>query len=185
MKITNLKLQIPNKSQIPKFQKFGICFLVLGILLPTSVMAWTPGTPLVPCGGGSSGGVCVDEACIGGPSYGQFCATDVDCGAARACTKCDLLVLLKNLIDFVMIALGPILATVFFIVAGIYIMLGGVNPGMLATGKRIFNSTFIGIVIIMLAWLITNTLIQTLVRSGLVGASGNWWNLKCSDIGLI
>lgn len=100
------------------------------------------------------------------------------------CTQCELLHLLDNLIDFVLIAAAPILATLFFIIAGVYIMLGGSNPGMLATGKRIFSSTFVGILIVMLAWLITNTLIQTIADTSKVGNQGNWWNISCSNVGL-
>lgn len=80
------------------------------------------------------------------------------------CTQCELLHLVRHVVDFILIAAAPIIATFFFVVAGVYIMLGGANPGMLATGKRIFKDTFIGILIIMLAWLITNTIIQTLAE---------------------
>ena len=130
--------------------------ILVGFLSTSSSLAWTPGEPLVPCG-----------------APGQ-----------PECTQCELLHLVKNVIDFVMIAASPILATLFFIIAGVYIMLGGANPGMLSTGKSIFKSTFIGITIVMLAWLITNTLIQTLADTSKVGSGGNWFQLSCSDIGL-
>lgn len=131
--------------------------LSLTFLLANYSLAWAMGEPLVPCGG------------TGQPE----------------CTQCELLHLVKNLIDFIMIAASPILATLFFIIAGVYIMLGGANPGMLAQGKRMFKDTMIGLIIVMLAWLITNTIIQTLVdKSALSPSSGNWWTLTCSDIGL-
>lgn len=108
------------------------------------------------------------------------------------CTKCELLHLVDNLIDFIMIALAPIVATLFFIISGTFIMLGGANPGMLARGKRMFTDTLIGLIIIMLAWLITNTLMTTLVEGFLdlklkdgvpYIVSVDWWQLTCSTIG--
>ena len=171
MKITKHRLQITN------------WFLIFGFFLVSvgSASAWLPGDPMVFCGSGG-GGVCDFSSgtgeCFGGSNAGNFCSDDVDCGAQVACTKCDLLKLVKNLIDFLMIALAPVLATVLFVVAGVYLMLGGTNPGMLAQGKRIFKDTFIGLLIIMLAWLITNTLIVSLT------GSSSWWTISCSQLGL-
>ena len=151
-----------------KIKNYNFKLLILGIvlfsayslLLTASAHAWVIGEPLVPCGG------------AGQPS----------------CTKCEFLHLVDNVIDFIMLAVAPILATVFFIWAGVYMMLGGTNPGMLANGKRIFTSTFIGILIVMLAWLITNTLILTLLKpaqplGNIPFVSADWWHLQCSVIG--
>ena len=149
-----------------KSLKLKVFLIVLGavFLLGNLVWAhtegifWKPGEPLVPCGGPSQ----------------------------SACTQCELLHLTRHLVDFILVAAAPILATFFFIVAGVCIMLGGANPGMLATGKRMFKDTFIGILIVMMAWLITNTLIQSLVdvSKQKVGYKGSWWQVTCSQIGL-
>ena len=156
---------------------FLFIFLYSIFNIPNPTLAWLPGRPIVPCG--TNLGICDFSSgngeCLGGSNAGNFCSTDADCGA---CTKCDILKLVKNLIDFIMIAAAPILATIFFVVAGIYLMLGGANPGMLSQGKRIFKDTMIGLIIIMLAWLITNTLIVTLT------GSTSWWTISCSQIGL-
>ncbi len=139
-------------------------FFVSGLALAHDVGTgndfWTPGEPLVPCG------------IKGYPD----------------CTKCELLHLVRHLIDFMLLAAGPVLATLFFIIAGVYIMLGGANPGMLAQGKRIFKDTVIGLLIIMLAWVITNTLINTLVQQavgpGINFSFDTWWAISCAQLGL-
>ena len=96
------------------------------------------------------------------------------------CTQCQLLQLVRNVIDFLMIGAAPVLATAFFVWAGVYMILGGANPGMLSKGKEMFKNTFIGLLIVMLAWLITNTVIQTFKGPG----AGNWWQVTCQELGL-
>lgn len=139
-----------------------LLLLVLFAGLPNMALAhdstrpfWTPGDPIVPCGMGEN----ADQPV--------------------RCDKCQLLHLLRHLIDIVLIFVAPVLGTLFFIVAGVMIMLGGDNPGMLSRGKSMFKNTFIGVVIIFMAWLITNTLIQTLAKAGAVG-EGNWWTFSCT-----
>ena len=100
------------------------------------------------------------------------------------CTKCDLLKLVKNIIDFIMIGATPVVATFFFVWAGIMLMLGGANPGMLSQGKAMFKNALIGVALVMLSWLITNTIIQTLIKPSMVGSGGNWWQVTCDDLGL-
>lgn len=143
--------------------------LFFGLASPSS--AWIIGEPIVPCG------YTIYPVGQGPPVIGP------------PCTQCELLHLVDNLIDFILIAAAPILATFFFILAGVYIMLGGAKPDMLAKGKSMFSSAFIGILIVMLAWLMTNTLITSLVKGTLVLGnmpfnSADWWQLTCSSVGL-
>lgn len=137
-------------------------------LLPTFALAhtsglWTPGDPIVPCG-------ITPPAGFAGPLTPE----------QQSCTQCDILHLLKHVIDFILVAATPMLATLFFIIAGVYMMLGGDNSSMLSTGKNMFKNTFIGLLIVMLAWLITNTLIQSLADPSIFGG-GPWWSLSCSN----
>ena len=60
-------------------------------------------------------------------------------------------------------------------------MLGGANPSMLSRGKSMFKDTFIGVLIVMLAWLITNTIIQSLADPTAIGLGGNWWSYTCVE----
>jgi len=131
---------------------------------------WTPGDPIVPCGASKNDSDTLYD------------------DESLACTRCDLLHLLRHLIDLTLVFIAPVVGTLFFIVAGVMIMMGGDNPGMLSRGKSIFTNTFIGIGIVLMAWLITNTLIQTLAAStitfpdGSVWSTNNWWTFDCSKL---
>lgn len=117
---------------------------------------------------------------VGNLAWAQWTPGQPIVPCTNDCTKCQLLQLVRNVIDFLMIGAAPVLATAFFIWAGVYMILGGANPGMLSRGKEMFKNTFIGLLIVMLAWLITNTLIQTLKGPG----AGNWWQVTCQQLGL-
>src|SRR3989338_8566538 len=165
-------------GQFSIFNKKTFLILILVViifisLLPSDVAfahtgepgLWLPGDPIVPCGG-------YYETNIEGhpnPNNRQ-----------PACSPCELLHLAKHIIDFILVAAAPVLATLFFIWGGVLIMLGGENPSMLSSGKKIFKDTLIGLMIVMLAWLITNTIIRTLVDPSKLGG-GNWWSLQCED----
>ena len=132
---------------------FTLIFTFSFLIFNFAEAQWTPGQPIVPCGG-----------------PGQ-----------PVSTQCELLHLVRNVINFLMIGAAPVLATAFFIWAGINMILGGANPGMLSQGKEMFKNTIIGLLIVMLAWLITNTVIQTLKEPS---AGGNWWSVTCAELKL-
>ncbi len=126
-----------------------ILLSTLYFLLSTSIAsAWTWGEPLVPCGTSAN---------------------------PATCTRCDLFHLLKNLIDFGLFAIVPVGGTLLFILAGIYYILGAANPSLLGRGKTIFENSFYAIVMIALAWLITNTILSNLGDN----VSGNWYSFQC------
>ena len=124
--------------------------LVVAFSAASPVLAsWSWGQPILPCGFG--GNECKDY--------------------------CDLLKLLQNLIDFGVKGVTPILGTLFFVLGGFYIILGAANPGMVSTGKGIMWNTVIGIVIVLTAWLITNTLIHSIANPGVMAAP--WSDIQC------
>ena len=104
------------------------------------------------------------------------------------CDQCQLLHLVRHVIDFLMIVATPILATLFFLYAGLLLMIGGTNPGMLSQGKSIFKNTFIGLLIVMLAWLGVNILLKTLANYDIIkiktGISNlQWYEFTCPEGG--
>ncbi|KKT81573.1 MAG: hypothetical protein A3B99_03410 [Candidatus Yanofskybacteria bacterium RIFCSPHIGHO2_02_FULL_44_12b] len=100
----------------------------------------------------------------------------------KPCTQCHLLELIQNLIDFVTKGLMPVLGTLFFIIGGFFILLGGANPSMVQQGKSIMWSTTMGIVIILVAWLITNTIIISLIGGTAVQGYDptKWFQFNCT-----
>src|SRR3990167_8381227 len=142
-------------------KKFLLISILVLLVVPTFVYAIDiPGWPLVPCG------LSQDNP-----------ATSIN--EKKSCGRCDLFQLLKNLIDFVVGGLMPPLAVLLFVWAGFLILLSGANPGLYAQGQTIFKNTFYGIMILLSAWMITNTLILS------VGAkynnAGNWWQFTCTE----
>ena len=182
--ITKSKEQNPI-GRLRRPQNFLIFFFVLTILISAGNYAWAhdpnsgndfwrPGEPLVPCG------TTTDQD----PDPGQYNNTAV------ICDRCQLLHLVRHVIDFLLIVAAPVLATLFFVWAGVLIMLGGANPGMLTQGKRIFKDTIIGLIVIMLAWLITNTLIKSLAKDTIYTGDdastpielNKWWQFSCPQL---
>lgn len=103
----------------------------------------------------------------------------VPCGTSvnpTPCNQCDLFKLLKNIIDFVLIGLMPPAAAILFIWAGFLVLMGGANPGWITTGKSIFWSTTMGIVIISASWLITNTIIRSVAADNV---APEWYKFEC------
>ena len=104
----------------------------------------------------------------------------VPCGTSvnpTLCNRCDLLKLLKNIIDFVLIGLMPPAAAILFVWGGFLILMGGANPGWITQGKSIFWNTAIGVAIILMSWLITNSIIRSLAADNI---APEWWKFQCS-----
>ena len=121
--------------------------------------AWSWGKPISPCGGSY-----IDSS--GNPVNQPECTS-----------TCDFLALTKNVIDFITYGVLPVVGTFFFIVGGFFILLGGAKPDMLSKGKSIIWSTVMGIIIILVAWLITNTLINSLIEPGKIPLP--WSDVTC------
>lgn len=105
----------------------------------------------------------------------------VPCGGTgqALCQTCDILKLIKNLSDFLFFYLMPVAATLLFLYAGFLILLGGVDPGTVQKGYKVFRNTGWGLVMLAIAWLIVNTTLRTVAGNNNVAT--NWWQLECKD----
>ncbi|MDP2641532.1 MAG: hypothetical protein Q8P39_03365 [Candidatus Yanofskybacteria bacterium] len=96
----------------------------------------------------------------------------VPCGGqGNPCELMDIFRLLNNIIRFFLIpdpnlngrfAIVPLLATLFTVIGGAHLLLGGNNPGLLQRGNEILKATVIGLVIIYGAWLFIGALMTGL-----------------------
>jgi len=104
----------------------------------------------------------------------------VPCGGPGEdpCTACDLLSLISNLANFVASRFAPIVGALLFVYGGIMMIVSVGDPGKFAKAKGIFWNTIIGLAIIYGAWLITNSLMQTLAGSS--NFSDKWYEIECS-----
>jgi hypothetical protein len=95
------------------------------------------------------------------------------------CTVCDLFALLGNITNFILKDVMPPLAGLLFLVGGIMMVAAGGSEERFKKGKTILTNTLIGVVIILAAWVVINTLITTLGQAYNFGSLHynpvDWW----------
>jgi ABC-type Na+ efflux pump permease subunit len=94
----------------------------------------------------------------------------VDCGCD------DLITLAQNIING-MIFLSVFLAAILFAYAG-WLYLSNEAIGQKDKAKKLFSNVAIGLIVIMVAWLVVDTLMRSLLKDSVV------WNNICSGLGL-
>lgn len=106
----------------------------------------------------------------------------VPCGGSDAppCQFCHIFILLANIINFVLTCLTPIIAGLMLIIGGLYLLAAGANPQTLNQAKSVITAAIIGLVIIFLAWVFLNTLLDFMGIQEWTGL-GTWWDFtgKC------
>ncbi len=80
--------------------------------------------------------------------------------------------------NFILFTIVPAVAVLFYLMGGLMILVGGARPGLISTGKNFFWNTTWGLVIIFGAWMITNTVLKSLV--GDQDISNNWFRIECT-----
>lgn len=95
------------------------------------------------------------------------------------CTTCDILKMVKTVIDFVTFTVTPIVATLLILIAGFILILGGASPEIIGTGKKMFTNTIIGVVIIYSSFMIANFFIKSF--AGDWDTAKSWFKLDCKE----
>lgn len=101
------------------------------------------------------------------------------------CGFCDLFLLVHNLFEFLAFKIAPALSVVVFLIGAFMLMFGGASEKMKTDGKNAIRGAIIGIVIILLSWVIINTIINVLAEAGGQGGGGNagfpwpWYKPSC------
>lgn len=91
------------------------------------------------------------------------------------CKACDFVSLGNNILNwFVAIMAGII--SLMFALGGFTLLMSGGNSGKVSEGKEMMTNAIIGLLIVLSAWLIINTIFKT-IASGSI--SGNWYEIKC------
>ena len=96
------------------------------------------------------------------------------------CTLCDLLTLIKNIINF-LIAASFALAGGFVVWGGIEIMIAGGDEKKVSSGRGRITTAVIGVAIALGSWLFIGTLLQVLTNSP---SALPWNKIQCSSKGL-
>lgn len=101
--------------------------------------------PIVPCG-------LKDD-------YKDTTAYDERC----PCSICHLYLLTGNLINFVIYNIAIPLASLMFVIAGVYLIFSGGSEERIKTGRTIFQNTVIALLIIFCSWIVLTELFSYLI----------------------
>jgi hypothetical protein len=99
------------------------------------------------------------------------------------CTICHLGIVINKLIKYA-VQFAFVAATIATLIGGGYIMFGGSNPGYLETGKKAIYGAVIGLIIILSAWIVVDTIFKILVggEAEQIQKIGQPWNeLQCPE----
>lgn len=96
-----------------------------------------------------------------------------------SCDLCDVGQLIQNIINF-MVGISIPIAVVLFGWSGILMFTSGASEPQRTKGKKIFNSVFVGFVIVISGWLVVQTILSVLVDDKFF-IGGNWNQLQCQN----
>lgn len=115
------------------------------------------------------------------PQCGYFSS---DNSTFHECTLCDFMQLVRNVLNFILF-LTMVSSGALFAWAGWLFATSGDNPGNLAKGKGIFKSVIIGLVLVIGAYTIVNTLMKMLVSDnfGDISTFTTSWSVICPQSG--
>lgn len=92
------------------------------------------------------------------------------------CNTCSVIQLVNNVISFLVTILS-VLAVIVLVFAGFKMVTSGGNQTAWEDGKSMFGNVIIGIIIVLAAWLIVDTLLGMLTRQG---GLEFWGTVSCS-----
>lgn len=137
-----------------------ILLLLVAIAAPLASLAG-----LVPCGLRSD---------VPGTSYDE----------SAPCNLCHLYILIKNILDFIVWTVVPVVAVLAISIAGFKILISGDNPGSRADGYKIIETTITGLVIMFAAWVVMSEVLFFFTGSYLnqqpTFLKSPWDQVRCS-----
>ena len=150
-------------------KRISLAILLGFLLLPLLVSA----QGLVPCGG------CAEFD----PDTGQCLVQQ------SACKLCHLFQLVNNILNWILFTLIPIIAPIFVVIGGIYLLIARGDPGMFSKGKSVLTAAVIGLIIVYTAWVVLMTILNFLGVAPWTGLADNpltpekegWWQIQCDQ----
>lgn len=96
------------------------------------------------------------------------------------CTLCHLLELAQNVLNFA-IEMAFLIVVIFIVYGGLRWIFSGGKPENITTGQKLITNAIVGIVIILSAWLIVNTVFWFVYKIGVDPDyySGTWYDIEC------
>ncbi|OGN16914.1 MAG: hypothetical protein A3C88_00510 [Candidatus Yanofskybacteria bacterium RIFCSPHIGHO2_02_FULL_50_12] len=153
-------------------KKIAPLIILVCIFLPSFVQAAPWWWPIVPCGLQQQP---ADATAVDIGPNGSAVPHDY----TQDCNKCLLILLFKNIVDMTFFVVVPVLGTALFIWAGFLILIGARQGKgtQVSEGLKIFNATFIGALVLLSSWLLTNFVLKSLVGDD---GGNQWYQLQCS-----
>ena len=99
-------------------------------------------------------------------------------GEEPSCELCHIFQLINNIINWVLFVLIPIIAPIFIVIGGIYLLIARGDPGMFSQGKNVLTATVIGLIIVYTAYVLLSTMLSFLGVADWTGL-GTWWQIDC------
>ncbi len=100
-----------------------------------------------------------------------------------SCQLCHFFVMAKGIIDFFLLpptGIIWIIAALLFTVGGARFLFSGGNPSSINQGKSIMISVVQGLVIILVAWVVVNTIFTLIGVADWTGLREGWFKINCS-----
>jgi Type IV secretion system pilin len=85
---------------------------------------------------------------------------------------CDVFEQIANIVYFTIAVVIWIITPLVIAIGGIFIMLGGANPGMIERGKNSITGAVRGLVIVLCAWLLVKMVVSPVTGLGISGIGG-------------
>jgi hypothetical protein len=119
---------------------------------------------------------------IGKPGGLVPCGRLIDIGTPNEnCTFCHFFILFKNILDFIMWILAPILGVLFIVLGGFLILTSRGSPTQFNQGKLFIIWALLGFAIMLIAWILINSVFSVLKLQDWTGLKvGEWWQVSCN-----
>lgn len=101
------------------------------------------------------------DPCPGGiVPCGRTCDDDTTANdECSSCTICHFFMLIQRAISQLLVPLSMSLVALMALVAGILFITASGDPGRIATARKVLTSAIVGLSIVLLSWLIVNTIV--------------------------
>lgn len=132
------------------------------------------------CLAGADGWECVDSVCKFTGKAGFDCRSGglIPCGGLDCpCTFCHIFIIINRVVDLLLFTIAPILVSIMVIVGGFFVMTSR-GAGQLRRGKEYIKWAVLGYLLMLIAWVLVNTILSVLDLAEWVGA-GDWWDPTC------
>lgn len=101
-----------------------------------------------------------------------------ECVGCGECSQCDILMVIKNIVQFILKIVGP-LAILAIILGGFLYVTSGGSEERAQMAKGAITAVIVGFVIVLVAWVLVNFIIQILTGGSQNIFEAAWYSPRC------